>query len=372
MGDEIYDVVVVGAGPAGATAAILLAGKGRRVAMIDKATFPRAVPCAGWINMACVPLLGDLGVDTAPYEKCKFSDVRFFKPNFTETAVPAFESPPGFLVDRAEFDNTLVATAGQQNVKLFLGCAASGIVLNESSACVKLSDGRSIEARLLILAAGRDTDLLQRVGVRIGSAGQLIWTAQVLSSLEPGVGPSKPQVSVVFGLDKAGSFGMCCVASDRVSVSMHWMGEREDVVPALVHLCRQAFEHKVVPVELASLAQSARLTATPASAALDMDSHVGKHALVIGEAGGFVSAASNEGIYPAMWSARIAVDVADKALDCVHSQDELMTFNSVWRMEMADYLRSPHTDIQFLLPLIFSNQPMANRMGAAFFLGENI
>ncbi len=372
MGDGIYDVVVVGAGPAGAAAAILMAGKGRRVVLIDKATFPRPVPCAGWVNMACVPLLNDLGVDTAPYEKCKFKDVRFFKPDFTETAVPAFESPPGFLVDRTDFDNTLVSTAGRQGVELVLGCAAADIALNESSACVKLADGRSIEARLLILAAGRDTDLLQCVGVRVGSAGQLIWTAQVGASLESGVGPSEPQVSVVFGMDKVGSFGMCCVAPDRVSVSVHWMGEREDVAAALVHLCRQAFEHEVVPVELASQAATARLSATPASAALEMDSHVGKHALVIGEAGGFVSAASNEGIYPAMWSARIAVDVANKALDCVHSQDELMTFNSVWRMEMADYLRSPHTDIQFLLPLIFSNQPMANRMGAAFFLGENI
>ena len=73
-----------------------------------------------------------------------------------------------------------------------------------------------------------------------------------------------------------------------------------------------------------------------------------------------------------MWSAQIAVDVLEKALRSVQSQDELMTFDSVWRMQMADYLRSPHTDIQFLLPLIFSNQPMANRMGAAFFLGENI
>jgi hypothetical protein len=49
-----------------------------------------------------------------------------------------------------------------------------------------------------------------------------------------------------------------------------------------------------------------------------------------------------------------------------------MSFDSLWRMQMADHLRSPHTDIRFLLPLIFSNQPMADRMGAAFFFGENI
>ena len=39
---------------------------------------------------------------------------------------------------------------------------------------------------------------------------------------------------------------------------------------------------------------------------------------------------------------------------------------------MADFLRPPNTDLKLLLPLIFTNQPMADRMAAAFFGGENI
>jgi len=66
------------------------------------------------------------------------------------------------------------------------------------------------------------------------------------------------------------------------------------------------------------------------------------------------------------------VDVIDKALRNPYSQDELMAFDTQWRMQIADHLRSPHTDIRFLLPLIFSNQAMADRMAAAFFFGENI
>jgi flavin-dependent dehydrogenase len=73
-----------------------------------------------------------------------------------------------------------------------------------------------------------------------------------------------------------------------------------------------------------------------------------------------------------MWSAKIAAEVIGKALDSHFSQDELMTFDTKWRMQIADHLRSPHTDIRFLLPLIFTNQAMADRMAAAFFFGENI
>jgi flavin-dependent dehydrogenase len=128
----------------------------------------------------------------------------------------------------------------------------------------------------------------------------------------------------------------------------------------------------VLPLDVSQEAARAKVTQSPASAALDMDTHVGKHSLLIGDAGGFISAASNEGIYPAMWSAQIAVEVIDSALKSPQSQDELMSFETKWRTTMADYLRSPNTDIQFLLPLIFSNQPIADRMGAAFFSGENI
>jgi len=127
-----------------------------------------------------------------------------------------------------------------------------------------------------------------------------------------------------------------------------------------------------MPQDLSAQAAKAKPIRCPAGWALDMDTHVAKHTLLIGDAGGFIAATSNEGLYPAMWSARIAVDVIDKALRNPYSQDELMAFDTQWRMQIADHLRSPHTDIRFLLPLIFSNQAMADRMAAAFFFGENI
>ena len=45
-----YDVLIIGAGPAGATAAKLLADAGRRTLLVDKARFPRHKTCASWIN----------------------------------------------------------------------------------------------------------------------------------------------------------------------------------------------------------------------------------------------------------------------------------------------------------------------------------
>ncbi|MCA9924240.1 MAG: FAD-dependent oxidoreductase, partial [Anaerolineales bacterium] len=45
MNTKKYDIIIVGAGPAGAAAAYYLAKQGLQVALIDKATFPREKTC---------------------------------------------------------------------------------------------------------------------------------------------------------------------------------------------------------------------------------------------------------------------------------------------------------------------------------------
>src|SRR5262249_57222337 len=56
------DVLVVGAGPAGAAVSILLARQGYRVLLVDRATFPRDKACAEYLSPACNQLLAQLGV----------------------------------------------------------------------------------------------------------------------------------------------------------------------------------------------------------------------------------------------------------------------------------------------------------------------
>ena len=372
MAEEVYDVTVIGAGPAGATAALQLGRKGYQVALVDRAAFPRSVVCAGWLNAKVEPLLAELSLPAKKFLGAPFREVTLFNADLTKTAKPRFESSAGYLVDRASFDHALIKAAVQHGVTLFQSSAVTDVRLKERSVEVTLANAKKITSRLLLLASGRGSELLDRVGFPRQSGGNPLWTAQAVANFPVNAKPTEPQVGVVLGLDGGGSFGLLCTVKDRVSVNVNWAGDRERAIPMLVELCKAAFGNRAVPVDLSKQAQSTELVRSPASAALDMDSHVAKHTLLIGDAGGFISAASNEGIYPAMWSAKLAAQVIDAALQSDFSQDELMTFDSLWRTQMADHLRSPHTDIRFLLPLIFHNQPMADRMGAAFFFGENL
>jgi flavin-dependent dehydrogenase len=370
---DIHDVLVIGAGPAGACGATLLAQRKRRVALIDRAAFPSRNTLAGWLNVRAAPLLGQLGVTTGTLLSEAFRDVTFFNADFSKRAKPNFKDAPAYLIDRAKFGDALVDTARRQGVALFHGCGVRRIHALEREVVAELDDDRRIRGRLLLLASGRGSALLDQLGFTHPDRHGVVWTAQVDRALRGGgAQEGVPRVGVALGLDRKGSFGMCSVSRHRLCVAVNWYGDQEQTTPCLVRLCRAFHQQQISPVDLSGEAAASPVLASPASAALDMDTHVRKHSLLVGDAGGFVSAASNEGIYPAMWSAQIAAEVLDAALNSPQSQDELMSFEQKWRTTMADYLRSPNTDIQFLLPLIFSNQPMADRMGAAFFSGENI
>ena len=57
-----YDVIIIGAGPAGSASALFLHRKGLRVLVLDRARFPRDKVCGEFISPAADDILSDLGV----------------------------------------------------------------------------------------------------------------------------------------------------------------------------------------------------------------------------------------------------------------------------------------------------------------------
>lgn len=372
MSKDIYDVTIIGAGPAGTTAAIKLAQKGRRVLLLDRAAFPRPVPCTGWVSRNVKPLLDEMGVKYKSVLHTPFQDVTFYNADFSKSAKPVFTEPPGYLIDRAEFDHELVKHAKASEVTFKHKTTITDIQLNELSVITQTDKSRSYESKLLLLACGRENNLLNQIGMSMDSSVSDTCIVHLEDKISDSKKPAQPRVTIILGLDDGNSYGLISESNHRISIDVCWFGSSDDAKQMMLKLCPQLSAHQIVSTDYSSKASKSQAIRNPPSAVMDMESHVGKHTLLIGDAGGFVADAGSEGIYPAMWSAKIAADTIDEALNNTHTQDTLMTYDSSWRMEMADYLRSPHTDIRFLLPLVFSNQPIADRMAAAMFLGENL
>src|SRR5438477_11740909 len=102
-----YDVLVVGGGPAGSTAAYRLADEGAGVLIVDKAHFPRDKPCGGGLTMRAVR---QCPVDPAPVveEEVDVVELRF---RFGDTVVRHARGPVILMTQRRRLDAFLLEAA---------------------------------------------------------------------------------------------------------------------------------------------------------------------------------------------------------------------------------------------------------------------
>ena len=105
--DDRYDVLVVGAGPAGATAAYWLASRGHRVLAVEKKRFPREKTCGDGLTPRAVRQLHDMGLAERLTDFQRFDGLRSIAHGVTlELAWPDHpDFPPfGYVVRRRELD----------------------------------------------------------------------------------------------------------------------------------------------------------------------------------------------------------------------------------------------------------------------------
>lgn len=201
-GTTNFDAIVIGGGPAGATAAALLAEKGRCVLVLEKEKFPR-YHIGESLMPFCYFTLARLGVLEA-VKKAGFPQkysVQFVREDGTVSQPFYFfqhlhhEAATTWQVERSEFDLMLLNNARAKGADVREEMAATRL-LKESGAVVgvvaKSRDGRAHEFRapLTIDASGRDSFCAVREGWRVRDP-QLnkisIWTYYRGSKRDPGL-----------------------------------------------------------------------------------------------------------------------------------------------------------------------------------------
>ena len=173
--DPRFDVLVVGAGPAGASAAYWLASRGHRVVMVEKKRFPREKTCGDGLTPRAVRQLHDMGLADRLSEFQRFEGLRSIGHGITlELAWPEHPDFPsyGYGVRRRELDDLVAQQAVKAGATLWPATEAveplyeNGLV---SGAIVRDKDAgtlRPVRARYVIVADGANS----RFGRALGTA----------------------------------------------------------------------------------------------------------------------------------------------------------------------------------------------------------
>lgn len=162
------DVVVVGAGPAGTTAAITLARDGREVTVLDKATFPRDKCCGDGLTTLALRELEDLGFDpgTVPdWHVVHGAVLRGPSGRQVTVPLPRERGMYAAVAPRRQFDLALLEMAVKAGATVLDGNGFVSLTRHHDRVIVHPDDGPPIAARYVIAADGMWSPVRKALGL---------------------------------------------------------------------------------------------------------------------------------------------------------------------------------------------------------------
>jgi geranylgeranyl reductase family protein len=307
----MYDVIIAGGGPAGATAGYLLSQKGIRTLIIDRSKFPRDKPCGGAITPRVLTLF--------PYTKnlmeigTKRANCYFKTP--AKTIEVERSEPFIYFVRRIKFDADLLNLAKDANCEVLEGIRVTDLEELPDKVRVKCNNGEIYEGKILLGADGVSST------VREKSSLKKFWNEKTLgiafrSEVEIGQDILDEYYSVSrlshicfsFGDAEHHGYGWIFTKPHHVNIGYgetvadgsHSRSIKERYDKFVVYSQRQRL---LPPVEMPKLIKSWLLqTGGP------IKCYSSKRILLLGDAAGFANAISGEGILFGMWSGRFAFE----------------------------------------------------------------
>jgi geranylgeranyl reductase family protein len=183
--DPVHDVVVVGAGPAGASCGYWLADAGWDVVVVEKKEFPREKTCGDGLTPRGVRQLADMGLEPALAGSHRFTGLRAF--GFGQCMEMQWPEHPhfpdyGYTITRHDLDGLVAARAEEAGATVLQGTEVTAPLLDEDSpvngslptlsgVTVKgkeTAGTRAIKARYVVVADGSNS----RVGRMLGTSRQ--------------------------------------------------------------------------------------------------------------------------------------------------------------------------------------------------------
>jgi geranylgeranyl reductase family protein len=341
----MYDVIVVGAGPAGSTAATVSARNGLRVLLVDRETFPRDKACGDAIPASSFTLMAELGL-SQPFNSEEFFPIDRFIINGPKGVSATINFPPNHragtcIVRRYIFDEVLRLHAIHCGAKLRLLRVTGLITAGDQVVGIKANSGKKkveLHSKVVIAADGATSTIARALKVpqpddknkAIAIRGYIRTVADLdpcielsfIDKFHPGfawflpIGKRLANVGIGMRVDQYKQNSMSLSEALRFFLGRSKMRARVDTnkvedlrswqIPMFINKQRRLFNGVIL----------------------------------VGDAGGFVSPLTGSGIYQAMATAKYA---AEASIDAIQKNNltanGLSLFEKLWRKDLVGEMR---------------------------------
>ena len=328
-----YDVIIVGAGPAGSTLGYELARRGVSVLILEKEKLPRNKTCAGGVTFRAHALI-DFDISSVTQRVVYGMKISYQLGDF---CVKKYRDPIAHLVMRKDFDHLLVRKAQDAGATVIDGLRADQVSISHGKAEIATKDG-SFHAKIAVGADGANSMVASKMGLMKDAQRELALEAEVSVNQEH--------------LDKMGHF--INVDLGRIPGGYGWVFPKKNHVsagvtgparlsgnfkPYLDRILQQFGEYDIIDFSGHVMPMRRRGSSIQRN-----------NVLLVGDAAGLIHPLSGEGIFYALKSAKLAAPVILNALradkgdlrDYQKAVDtELMPGLEIGRVLLKIYARCP-------------------------------
>ncbi len=339
-----FDAIVVGGGPAGATAAYRMGQAGAKVLLLDKAKeFPREKPCGGGLSARLLhrfPYVGDL-LQTGEVPVNPVRRVHLESPDGTRVTFDQTD-PILYLIRRWEFDAALFRRA-QAACTVRNGVTVRRCTVTPERVELESTDGEIFTAPIIIGADSANSVIARHTGLR-SEAAHKEYAVDMMEETDYSRLQVADREAIYLFLTLTQTFGYGYIFPKTQHLNLGFGCKLDWYLTALRG---KGAEHHAQWVDtlkqkgdVTGETDRSRYKAFPIPVSGPLPQTYTDRVLLAGDAGGFVNAFTAEGIFYAMVSGSLA---ADTALKSIRSQQygkrQLAAYEHAWQREIGGDLR---------------------------------
>jgi geranylgeranyl reductase family protein len=338
----MFDCIIVGAGPAGSSAAYHLAKQGHSVLVLEKVSFPRDKSCGGGVSPAIAQWFD---FDFSPVVQNYVSQVKYTFKMGDPAEVELQDVAPMWMVQRGQFDNFLMEQATGKGVEFKSSVEVTGVSLEGETWQVQTNSG-TFASKYLIAADGANSNVAKFLGMDNTP------TVAAASLQVPGEVSDRDKTTAFFDFGSLkNGFMWCFPKVDGYSFSAAYVRDPKGKPDELKKQLSKYAELFNLDASRGEYKEHS-LNLWQKDRALHSD-----RALLIGEAAGMVDPLIGEGIRPAMFTGVKAASAIIGALqgDANALSSYTESVNQEWGSNLAK--------ADFLAGLFFKAPKIAYKMG---------